>query len=302
MIEKYAIIDLGSNTFHLLIASVDENLKVHIHFKERVYVKLAQEGVGKIGNTPFRRGIETLKKFRFLLDEYGVKRYRALGTATLRKASNAPDFLKEALETAEIDIEIIQGEEEAKLIYKGVLAANGEISDKAMIMDIGGGSVEFIVYSKDQIHWYESFPVGVAVLKNKFQNTGPMTPDILNSINDWLNEKLHTLRLALDRHQPTLLIGASGTFEVLDEAMGIPSSNENFRNIDFSNFHNICNQILQANEQEIQDLEWIPAERKDLIQVAFALLLWVIKESNIKEIAISQYAMKEGAIFQIATS
>jgi len=299
MLDKFAIIDLGSNTFHLLIASIHEGNQIQVHYKERVYVKLAQDGVTKIGKTPFERGIQTLIKFRAKLDSHKIKQYKALGTATLRKASNASEFLYQSLDAANIKIDIIEGEEEAKLIYYGVLAALDVVEKPSMIMDIGGGSLEFILFTGDQIHWHKSFPAGVAVLKNQFQSSGALSNEEIHDLHNWLDDLLEPLILAIGTFRPELLIGASGTFEVLDEAMGIPSANENFRKIDFMHFHPICNQVLQANETEIERFDWIPKERKDLIQVAFALLRWIIEKSGINEIAVSKYAMKEGALFQM---
>lgn len=296
MQSKYAVIDLGSNTFHLLIGAPQSDGRIQTIYRERVYVKLAENGIETIDEIPFKRGIDTLSKFKATLDEYQIEDYMALGTATLRKASNAADFVAQAALKSGINIRVIGGEEEAQLIHLGVRQAYPMKEDILyLIMDIGGGSVEFILCNQRELIWHHSYPAGVAILKSTFQNNETLTPTEQLEIYAWLDVLLQELKEKLNTYKPSVLIGASGTFEVLQNAIGASVPGEEYGQIEFSNYNASAQAVLTANFQEIQHIDWIPSERKDLIQVAFTLIQWVIDNTPIQEMAISHFAMKEGA-------
>lgn len=296
MQSKYAVIDLGSNTFHLLIGERQSDGRIQTLYRERVYVKLAENGIETIDEIPFNRGIDALTKFRAKLDEYEIKDYLALGTATLRKASNAAHFVAQAALKSSINIRVIGGEEEAQLIHLGVRQAYPMQEDITyLIMDIGGGSVEFILCSQSELFWHQSYPAGVAILKNTFQKSNTLSHVEQQAICTWLDTLLQDLKEKLLVYKPSVMIGASGTFEVLQDAIGGSVPGEEYGQIKFSNYKASAQAVLMAEYHEIQQMDWIPSERKDLIQVAFALIQWVVVNAPIQEMAISHYAMKEGA-------
>jgi len=119
----YAAIDLGSNTFHILIAEGSKDSKIlHTVFKQRDYVFLSQNGVEHIDQDRYDLGIQTLQKYRKFIDLHEVSNYKVIGTETLRLASNGSDFVREVKEKTDFDIEIIDGLKEANYIYYGVNA------------------------------------------------------------------------------------------------------------------------------------------------------------------------------------
>jgi len=295
-----AIIDLGSNTFHLLIGKIVTGGHLEELFKQRVYVKLAEDGLECIGAVPFERGIKTLEVFRAAMDLHGVERYWALGTATLRKASNANTFIALAKDRSNIDIQVIDGQEEALLIYEGVCLAAPKDELCNVAMDIGGGSVELMLFQKGQLLWRESFPVGVALLKNVFQTEGALKQKERKAIEKYLEVSLQPYLKTISRFNPDRLIGASGTFEVLDDAIGIGGVEVGYRKLMRDAFEPIALQVLSANVEELRNIPWIPEERIDLIQIAFVLMKWVIDHSEVRELGVSRYAMKEGALFRLS--
>lgn len=149
--RRRAVIDLGTNTFHLLIADLHADGRIEEVYRERRFVKLASEGIATIGEAPFARGLEALNHYRKILDEYNCANLKAIGTAALRTASNGPEFVRTARETVSIDIQLIPGDEEAQLITKGVLAALPPLNERILIMDIGGGSTEFIIADREAV-------------------------------------------------------------------------------------------------------------------------------------------------------
>jgi len=295
MDEPIAVIDLGTNTFHLLISRPGPNGSGFEElFRERRFVKLAEKGIEWIHPDPFRRGQEALACFRKRLDEFGVTHCKALGTAALRTASNGPEFQRQAWEQHRIRIELISGEEEAKLIQRGVALAVPLESKIDLIMDIGGGSVEFILANRDQVRWSASFPVGVAVLFRRFHHQDPIWPEELKQIRLFLDEALKPLSDVLEQHPVHRLIGASGTFDVLENLAVKERSHPLRAELSIDRFPALYDQLIFSTLDERRQIEGIPKERAEMIVVAMELLLWVITQSRVSEIVISAYAMKEG--------
>ncbi|NJK83906.1 MAG: hypothetical protein HC912_08960 [Saprospiraceae bacterium] len=151
--NRYAVIDLGTNTFHLLI--VEQNRQKL--YQERQFVKLAENGIEHISAAPFQRGIETMLHFHRVLKKFDVQQVQAFGTAALRTAHNGSAFIEEVEEATGIEIQLISGEREAALIQKGVAQAIPATDAHSLIMDIGGGSVEFILANQHEVFWAQSF-------------------------------------------------------------------------------------------------------------------------------------------------
>jgi len=195
--DRRAVIDLGTNTFHLLIADVSDEGGIVEVYRERIFVKLASEGIAVIGEAPFGRGIEALCHYRRLLDDYAVTDVQAIGTAALRTATNGERFVTEAREKAGIGILLISGDREAEYITKGVLRAVPAVTERLLIMDIGGGSTEFIIADQGGVQWRQSFPLGVSVLCNGFHSSDPISDPEVLALEAHLSVSLAPLRAAL---------------------------------------------------------------------------------------------------------
>ena len=206
---RLAVIDCGTNTFHLLVVEMRPGSSsfVQVH-KQRQYVRLGREGLDRIGAAPFQRGVDCIAVFREKMRELGVAKYRAFGTEALRRASNGPDFVRAVQAGSGVEIQLISGDEEARLIHLGVKQAVPFFEGKTLIMDIGGGSVEFIIASEEEVHWAQSFPIGVQVLFSRFHKSDPMLPSEATALLQHLDEVLAPLHAALRQHPAPLLTGA----------------------------------------------------------------------------------------------
>jgi len=164
----YACIDLGSNSFHLLIAewSNDEILLLE-RCSEKVQLGSSFQVSGEISPQAYGRGLECLEHFQTLISHHGVERYWALGTNTFRIATNADRFVQ-AASSIGIDISIISGVQEAILIYAGVISALKDNEDNRLVIDIGGGSTEIIVGKKHKRLITYSLPVGCVAWKDGY--------------------------------------------------------------------------------------------------------------------------------------
>lgn len=295
---KYAVIDLGTNTFHLLIVERAASGFTEI-FREQVFVKLAEEGIETIGVAPFQRGLETIRQFKLLLDQHGVQDVRAFGTAALRTANNGQEFIEQVQQQTGIAVTLISGTMEAALIHKGVMQAVPLSEEKALIMDIGGGSVEFIIADAQQVFWAGSFPIGVAVLYNRFHHNDPITEGEIATLKAFLKETVQPLANALTHYPANILIGASGTFDVLENFLAQPKTNRLHSFVAARDFPPFYEKMLVSTLKERFQLPGIPAARAEMLIVALVLIDVIMELAHTERIVVSAYAMKEGMLHEM---
>lgn len=297
--RRAAVIDLGTNTFHILIAEQLADGTFQDIYRERKFVKLAEDGISKIGHLPYQRGLDALIHFQKIIVEKKVNQVKAFGTAALRTASNSKAFIKDAKEKANVEIELIPGSEEARLIHLGVTQAVQLGDEKGLIMDIGGGSVEFIIADKHQVFWAESFPIGVAVLFKTYHHDEPISTIELQILETFFNDTLQPFFSILKKYQTPNLIGASGTFDVLENILPLEEKNKLSATIDVQHFAPLYQKVIQMTLEERLSQQNIPDTRSDMIVVALVLIDFIIRKANIQKIMVSSYAMKEGILSEM---
>jgi exopolyphosphatase/guanosine-5'-triphosphate,3'-diphosphate pyrophosphatase len=295
MIRK-AVIDLGTNTFNLLIADVGNG-----HFKKVLSTKqgvaLGMGGIlqNRISEDAFERGMEALEEFKKLCDTHGVQEIKAIGTSALRDAMNANVFKKCALERFGMVIEIVDGATEAQLIYAGVKLTY-DFAQPAMIMDIGGGSTEFIFAGKSGIQSLVSLNIGLSRLYQEVPTKDPLTKEDIDHIEQWLTQKTEGY---FEGKQSVILVGASGTFETFYELIYDAE-------FDIRGFETIrltvedllvcLNNLIQSTAEERNLNPRIIPIRKKLAPVAAVKTKWVLEKLGVKELVISPFSLKEGAL------
>lgn len=299
----YAVIDLGTNTFHMLIAEQDTATQPGIRelFRDRQFVKLAEDGIETIGEAPYQRGLSAIRGFRKVLDEHQIPpaQVRAFGTAAMRTASNGAAFIQEVKSETGIDIHLITGAREALLIQKGVSLLIPPKETPHLIMDIGGGSVEFILANADQVIWYESFPIGVAVLHKQFYAPDPISATQLESLKCHIRQTLQPLSEQLSGSKIEKLIGASGTFDVLEKLFASEILKEGAASFQVAAFHPFYEKMLPTTIAERRAYPGMPENRADMMLVALVLIHEVLKMASFSEIMVSSYAMKEGMLYEL---
>jgi exopolyphosphatase / guanosine-5'-triphosphate,3'-diphosphate pyrophosphatase len=296
--QRIAAIDLGTNTFHLLITEVSAGGKWKTIYKERQFVHLGEGGLGHLQDTAMLRGWATLNHFAQQLKKFKVDRYKAIGTSALREADNLDVFL-EKTQPLELQIEVIDGLEEARLIHKGVLEATGRLDGRQLIMDIGGGSVEMVITSKGQIEYALSLPLGVAVLYELVKGVDPITPRLISSVNRYIDAQLVELNAKLKSLPCDQLVGASGTFEVLAAFETDPQRTQKCHVLSLANFSVLYDEIISSTLEERLSMPAIPKSRAQLIVVACILIKAVLEAHPFKTWLYSPYAMKEGILSEL---
>ena len=193
--SRIAVIDLGTNTFNLLIVEVSPDRSYQHIFQTKISVKLAEGGIHKgfIAPIPFQRGIDALKIHKETIEKYKVSNILAFATSAIRGASNGAEFVAKAKKEIDVDIQVISGDKEAEFIYYGVRSAVEMNDQTSLIIDIGGGSTEFIIATKEKVFWKQSFLLGAARLLELFSPSDPITSKEIETITDYLQKELQPL-------------------------------------------------------------------------------------------------------------
>lgn len=296
MVDRVGIIDLGSNTFHLLIVDIYGNKSFKTIQKERKFVGLAEDGINMLSQKAIDKGIETLVQFKTILLAHSVSNIKVTGTAALRSAQNNDVFISKVKDQLGFDIEVINGEREAELIFKGVSLLHPMIGNH-LIMDIGGGSVEFIAVKDGNKTWSGSYNIGVGVLHNKFHKSEPISKPEIAELISFLYAELKELRAVVQNVDT--VIGASGSFEVVESMNGKEISPNKISEVTLDDYWNVSSRIIESTLLERSKMEGLPNSRIKLIVVAMILIDLVIEMTNPKKIMISPYALKEGLLSEL---
>lgn len=296
-----AIIDLGTNTFKLLVCTRGDG-RLRVLHREELPVYLGRGGIeqGMIAPDAFERGMEALRTYRETARKHGVTELRGFGTSALRNARNGKDFARRAMEELGIEIRIIPGDQEAGLILEGVRQAVPLGDRPALIMDIGGGSTEFILATEKALMWKRSFELGVTRLRERIPVADPMNVEEEARIAEHLDNLLEPLYAMIERHEPHLLIGSAGSFDTL-AAMVVAEQGLALDPLDttlaFSahTFDAMKDRLLRSTRAERLAVPGLPEHRVDTITYALVLIERVLLAGGIRELAWSRYALKEGA-------
>jgi exopolyphosphatase/guanosine-5'-triphosphate,3'-diphosphate pyrophosphatase len=302
MENKIAIIDMGTNTFHLLIAR-EEGKGFNIVLRDRLAVKIGMGGIndGFITEDGIHRALLAMQSFRNTLQRHGVSKTYAFGTSAIRNARNSQEVNHRIKSVTGIDINIISGDEEAHYIYLGVKAALGLGQDVNLIVDIGGGSVEFIIANQDKIFWKRSFEIGAQRLLERFQKHDPILQQEILAIDEYFNQSLVALFDAMHEFKPTVLVGSSGTFDTLSDIFCIRHDiHKSFEEIEtpltLEGFYEIYKELIVKDREKRMLIPGMIEMRVDMIVVACCLVRYLLENFSFSRIRVSTYSLKEGVL------
>lgn len=309
--KSLASIDIGTNTFRLLIASVrfnpgNRNYSINEIYSERIITRLG-EGIhenGLLREDAMSRGITALRKFSGIISHRNILRTSAVATSALREAGNSDMFIREAKDAAGIDIKIITGEEEARITSAGMLI---DITppETALMVDIGGGSTELIFYSHGKLLNALSLNLGVVYLAGKYMKNDPPRYADLVKMSDEVSEIIMSKSpsFAQQIHDDTVFIGTAGTITSLAAMSQRLSSFDHSRihnfNLSRDNVRSIFStlSVLTLKQRE----KHIPFElaRLDIIVPGTLILLKLMEIFSFSEITVSNYGLREGILIEL---
>jgi exopolyphosphatase/guanosine-5'-triphosphate,3'-diphosphate pyrophosphatase len=304
---RIAVIDLGTNTFNLLIAEIYQDNTYKSLYKNKIASRLGEGGINKgiIQAQAFLRGLEALQIHHETILKYQATAVYAFATSAIRGASNGEEFVRQALEQTGITIQTISGEREAELIYYGVRSAVCLQESLSLIMDIGGGSTEFIIANAKSILWKHSFELGAARLLEFFEPSDPIKPKEEEALRAYLAEKLKPLFSAIEQHKVTELVGSSGSFDSLAEMIAcrfhspsvLKGKTEYLFHLGES--ETIYNELLYSTRAERLKMEGLIEMRVDMIVVSAIFVHLILTRLGICCMRLSTYSLKEGVLWEL---
>lgn len=297
---KKAIIDLGTNTFNLLIVETFSTNRFQIVHEEKIPVRLGRGGLmsNQILPDSEERAIQALLKFKQKASDFKVDQLLAVGTSAIRNATNKNAFKQSVKEQTDINIIGFDGPTEAYYIYQGVKNSSVLKPDRtSLIMDIGGGSTEFILGTEKQIHWKKSFDLGVARLLERFTPSDPISQKQESEIIDYLSGALKELVEQIRMHQPTEFIGSSGSFDTFLALQKENLKPESFAILDYQSLLSTFTILKQSTLAERKEMRGMHQIRAEFIVLSAILTEYVLRQYPFQAYYQSEYSLKEGLIF-----
>jgi len=303
--QKLAVIDCGTNTFHLLVVTLDSS-SINITDRLQIPVKLGEGGINRqtIAPAAFARGISALKIFSDRITENKVDKVVAFATSAVRSSDNGEEFVHFAKNETGIELVTISGVREAELIFKGVSHAFPMTDENVLVMDIGGGSVEFIIGNSSGINWNGSFDIGAARLVDTFHKSEPISPLEVELLNQYLDEKLDGLHKAMQQFRVSKLVGSAGSFDSICELVNefyhrnLLADGEKWCEISMSEYKTIHQALLQSTLEERKMMRGLVDYRVEMMVVASCLIAFVIRKYSLSQLFCSVYSLKEGVVFE----
>ena len=285
-IEKYAAIDIGSNAIRLLVANVIEQANSPTLFKKneliRVPIRLGEDvfSAGKISEKNIQRMIDAMKAFRLLMNAHQVKYYRACATSAMREALNGDQVVQLVKEEASIDIEVIDGKEEATIIAATDLHSVIQKDKVYLYVDVGGGSTECTLYDKGVIKVSKSFKIGTVRILNDLVNT-----EKWEEMSSWIQQ--HT-----KDYSNITVIGSGGNINKIIKMTG-KKSRKSLSYLNMLNFYEMLDSL--SYDERVVKLGLNP-DRADVIIPALKIYLRTMKWSKAEHIIVPSIGLSDGII------
>lgn len=299
-----AAIDVGTNSFHMVIASVNKKEQLRIHSRDKEMVRLGESAydMKHLSAEAITRGVQTLERFITLAKKENAI-VRAIATSAVREALNSEEFVEKVRISTGVQVEVVSGAEEGRLVYLGVIHALPLVDRKVLVCDIGGGSTETTIGVHGNVEFVHSEQLGTIRLTKRFFSRGIPSDNDVEDCREFIKGAWTPTFQAIKRIGFDVLAGTSGTFQTLARMV---MEKQHKKTPDLVNGI-ICTreEILQVIQtiidarvpKSIAMLPGMDAKRADILLAGALLVEQILEESEAKECVVSGYALREGIVF-----
>ncbi|MFU9135830.1 exopolyphosphatase [Erwinia tasmaniensis] len=295
--QEFAAIDLGSNSFHMVIARVvDGAMQVLGRLKQRVHLADGLDHNNVLSEAAIERGLKSLALFAERLQGFSPTNVTIVGTHTLRQAVNAEDFLRRAADVIPYPIEVISGNEEARLIFMGVEHTQPEKGRK-LVIDIGGGSTELVIGEDFEPSLVESRRMGCVSFANLYFPGRVISKENFRRARLAAAQKLETLAWQYRLHGWQYALGASGTIKAACEVLLAMGEKEKL--ITPERLEMLYDEVMKYKSFDALSLPGLSDERKVVFVPGLAILFGVFDALAIRELRLSDGALREGVLYEM---
>ncbi|CAI1118457.1 Guanosine-5'-triphosphate,3'-diphosphate pyrophosphatase [Serratia entomophila] len=290
----YAAIDLGSNSFHMLVVrEVAGSIQTLARIKRKVRLAAGLDRNNHLSHEAMQRGWQCLKLFSERLQDIPREQIRVVATATLRLACNADEFLHTAQQILGCPIQVISGEEEARLIYHGVAHTTGG-PDRRLVVDIGGGSTELVTGTGAQASQLYSLSMGCVTWLERFFSDRNLGQENFERAEQAARDMVRPIAPQLRQHGWQICVGASGTVQALQEIMVAQGMDER---ITLSKLCQLKQRAIQCGKLEELEIEGLTLERALVFPSGLSILLAIFQELGIESMMLAGGALREGLVY-----
>lgn len=302
--KKVAAIDLGTNSFHMVLAEIDENGNIILLSRDKDFVRLGASAndMKEISKDAIKRAVTTLKAFANIASAEGAE-VIAIATSAVREAENKKHFIELIKKETGIDIQVVSGAEEGRLIYNGAIHALPVQDKKVLLLDIGGGSTETVIGKGEKIEFCKSVKLGTVRLWKKFFDKKDITTkDIKNALKYIEGEWETTIKQISDLKFDQVVF-TSGTLENLLLTANLLEKRNNPNNpngleVNADYLLKIISRIKRAKlPEKIEEIEGIESKRADIILGGALITEYFVKKLGIEKLTYSNYALREGILY-----
>ncbi|WP_413162819.1 HD domain-containing protein [Capilliphycus salinus ALCB114379] len=302
-----AAIDLGTNSFHMVIVKIDPTLpSFTIIARDKEMVRLGDCGPkGRLKPEVMERGIICLRRFQEIAKTYNAEQIVAVATSAVREAPNGRDFIKQVSDELNLEISLISGQEEARRIYLGVLSAMEFNNQPHVIIDIGGGSTELILGEGREPTFLSSTKVGAVRLTQEYVKSDPISRNeflyLQAYIRGMLERTVDELASTLSNKEPIRLVGTSGTIETLAviharEKLGTEPTPLTGYELTLSDLQDLVNRFRKMSYSERLAIPGISDKRAEIILAGALILQEAMTLLNIDSLTVCERSLREGVI------
>ncbi|MCU7492821.1 MAG: Ppx/GppA family phosphatase [Ignavibacteria bacterium] len=301
-----AAIDVGTNSFHLIVVRVNENGSFEIVDREKEVIRLG------LGSSPDKkhiqpdaqeRAIATLKRFKTIASSYDAV-IRAVATSAVRESLNRNEFIQRVYDETGIEIQVISGIEEARLIYLGILQAVPVFNSKVLCIDIGGGSTEMIIGQQGRMLFAKSLKLGAVRLSQMFFPDFEVSKSAVEKCTNWVSGEIYSTVKEIKKIGFETAVGASGTIMAAALMIQAKKSGSMPENMLLNNYQFHQNDLQKvtdaalkkASVKERKKIKGLDEKRADIIPAGLIILNTIVKALGLKEMTVSGYALREGTI------
>lgn len=304
---RVAVIDLGTNTFNLLIVDVLAAGRYQTIFNTKIAVKIGEGAMtaGKLLPEPMKRAKNALAEYLKIIEQHSCEKTLAFATSGIRSTSNGAEFVAEVKSELGLQINVIDGLEEATLIYEGVNLAIPFGEEPMLIMDIGGGSTEFIIADATGVLWMKSYDLGISRILQMFKLNDPLEESDFKKLHKLFTENLQELIQNCRKFGVKTLIGSSGSFDSFIEMIwaekGISklASSVVSEEFDLSELTRLHDRLVVADYETRKCIPGLVEMRVDTIHIASYMVQWVLAVNVLERLLLSSYALKEGVLNRV---
>lgn len=297
--ELYAALDLGSNSFHLVVARVVSGA-VQIISKVKQKVRLAEglDSDNRLSSDAIARGVAVLENMKESMQGIEPRAVRIVATHTLRRAKNAHEFLIQARKVFPFPIEIISGNEEARLIFVGIGSNSSNNLDR-LIFDIGGGSTEFAIGSGIEPKITKSIQMGCVSYQQRFFSSGEITKDATRRAVTAAKVELELAAINLNRFKWEQTVASSGTARAVCAVINSKKGRALDATVNYQELIDLLSESTKLGHSDALNYEGLSEDRRPVFIAGLCIVIGIFQSLKITEMVFSEAALREGVLYEI---